>query len=179
VIIALIAAIGIPFSNNVFANFRLGGDARAVLNSVSLAKMRAAANFSNSRLYVDLAARSLHIDVLQKGPPAVWVLDGGTTGLAQGDNYGWGPAGTPPPNTQVAIAQAPQCLTNAGAAIANTACIIFNSRGIPVDNAGAPIGTDAIYLNDGQTLYAVTLSPTGQLRLWRGTWSGAPVWTQQ
>jgi len=176
-IIAVILVIGIPFTNNVFANFRLGGDARMVLNAVSLAKMRAAANFTNARLYVDLAARTHHIDILQKGAPNVWVADGGTTALAQGDVYGWGPAGTPPGTAP--LAQSPACLTNAGAAIANTACIIFNSRGVPVDNAGASTGANAIYLNDGTTLYAIALSATGQARLYRGTWSGAPTWIQQ
>ena len=176
-IIALIAVIGIPFTNNVFANFRLGGDARMVLNAVSLAKMRAASNFTNARLYVDLAARTHHIDILQKGAPNVWVADGGTTTLAQGDVYGWGPAGAPPGTAP--LAQSPNCQTALGAAIANTACIIFNSRGVPVDNAGAATGANAIYLNDGTTLYAVTMSATGQARLYRGTWSGAPSWIQQ
>jgi hypothetical protein len=179
-IIACIAVIGIPFSANLFANFRLGGDARMVLNHVSLTKMKAASNFTKARLYVDLAARSHHIDVLDKSavPPA-WNMDGGTVTLAQNDNYGFGGAAAAPPNTQVVIAQAPACLTNAGAPIANTACIIFNSRGVPVDTLGAPTGLNAIYLNDGITLYCITLSATGQVRLWRGMFTGATGWLQQ
>jgi hypothetical protein len=39
--------------------------------------------------------------------------------------------------------------------------------------------TGAIYLTDGQTLYGITLSVTGQLRLWRGISAGAPRWVQQ
>jgi len=177
-IIACIAVIGIPFSANLFANFRLGGDARMVLNHVSLTKMRAASNFTQARLYVDLAARTHHIDVLDKSavPPA-WNLDGGMTSLAQNDNYGFGGAAVAPPNA--VMAQSPNCLTDAGAAIPNTACIIFNSRGVPVDTTGTPTAGNAIYLNDGVTLYGITLSATGQVRLYRGMLTGAPGWIQQ
>jgi prepilin-type N-terminal cleavage/methylation domain-containing protein len=178
-IIGLVSAIGIPFTSNTFAMFRLGGDARAIVNGVSVTKMRAAATFSQARLYVDLAARSSRIEVLQKGATPAWIAEAGTTVLSIHDNFGFSPAGTAPPNTQTTIAQAPACLTAAGAAIANTACIIFNSRGIPVDTTGAPTGINAIYLTDGITLYSITVSASGQLRLWRALAAGTPTWVQQ
>lgn len=178
-IIALIAVIGIPFTANTFAMFRIGGDARMILNAVSVAKMRAAASFTQARIYIDVPARTHHLEVLQKGAVPAWVADGGTKALAMGDNYGFGPALVPPPNTTAAIAQAPPCRAIDGTVIANTACIIFNSRGVPVDPAGAPTGVGAIYLTDGVTLYGVTLSATGQLRLWRGLSAGQPTWVQQ
>ena len=89
-------------------------------------------------------------------------------------------AGVPsaPPNTQATIAQPGQCLNNAGAAIANTACIIFNSRGVPVDTTGAPTGAYAAYITDGSAVYGVTLSATGMMRTWR-TPIGAANWTLQ
>ena len=60
-----------------------------------------------------------------------------------------------------------------GAAIGNTSCILFNSRGIPVDPAGAPpavgapTGNDAMYLTDGTAVYGETISATGLIKLWR------------
>jgi len=179
-IIAVIAIVGIPFTANTFANARLGGDARMVLNAVSVTKMKAAANFTQARLYVDLNARTHHIDVLNKAavPPA-WTIDGGTTSLSQNDIYSFGPAAAPPPNTQAAIGQSPNCLTDAGAAIANTACIIFNSRGVPVDSTGTPTAGNAIYVTDNVNIFAITLSATGQLRLWKGLAVGIPGWVQQ
>jgi hypothetical protein len=75
-------------------------------------------------------------------------------------------------------------VTAAGAAIANTACILYNSRGIPVDpsgaapNVGAPTGNDALYLTDGTAVYALTLSATGQSRVYRTNISSAS-WSLQ
>src|SRR5262245_51997373 len=81
VILALIAAISVPFTANTFAMFRLGGDARMILNAVSVAKMRAAANFTQARLYVDLGARTHHIEILQRTPVLAWNVDGATASL--------------------------------------------------------------------------------------------------
>jgi hypothetical protein len=55
---------------------------------------------------------------------------------------------------------------NDGTPISNTACIVFNSRGIPVDSTGGPTGNNAFYITDGSGTYAVTLSATPLIRLW-------------
>ena len=89
--------------------------------------------------------------------------------------------GAAPLNTQAPIGQAPPCVTRLGAAIANTSCILFNSRGIPVDSAGAPpavgapTGNDAIYLTDGTAVFGVTISATGLIKLWRTNPRAAPT----
>ena len=44
------------------------------------------------------------------------------------------------------------------AAIANTACIMFNSRGVPIDSTFAPTGDDALYVTDGMAVYGVTVA---------------------
>ena len=49
--------------------------------------------------------------------------------------------------------QASECVNDLGAAIGQTACILFTSRGIRVDpggappSVGAPTGNDAVYLS--------------------------------
>jgi hypothetical protein len=62
--------------------------------------------------------------------------------------------------------------------IGNTACIVFNSRGIPVDPVGAPIGRNALYITDGTGVYGTTLTATPLVRLW---WSpvGRDAWVEQ
>ena len=77
---------------------------------------------------------------------------------------------SPPPNTQANLLQAPACLDNGGAAIGNTACVLFNSRGIPIDGSGNITGNSALYLSDGTATYGITLSATPLIRLW---WSKA------
>ena len=56
--------------------------------------------------------------------------------------FGFGTVATAPPNTQTNIGFSGACrvgLTAATATIGNTACIVFNSRGLPVDGAGAAV----------------------------------------
>lgn len=171
------AAVVLPSTRTLFQSLRLSGDARSISNSVSLVKMRAAAKFTRTRLYVDLAARTYRIETYQKSPVA-WVLEGGTTMLSYRVNFGTGSLATPPANTQAAIGQAPACLDAAGAAMANTACVVFNSRGIPIDNAGAPTAADAFYITDNTAVFAVTIGATGLIRTWKSGPSTA-VWIKQ
>jgi hypothetical protein len=120
---------------------------------------------------------------LQK-TPAAWITEGGSTTLSTGVTFGFGSIASAPPNSQTVIAQSTACVTAAGAAIANTACILFNSRGIPVDpsgaapNVGAPTGSDALYLTDGTAVFAMTLSATGQSKMYRTNISSAQ-WSLQ
>jgi prepilin-type N-terminal cleavage/methylation domain-containing protein len=182
----VVAAIAVPMMKNTIGDFKLSGDARALSNAVSLAKLRAASDFSQSRLYVDRDARSYHVEVWSKtAVPPDWVTEGGFTSLSTSDIFSFAVVGAAPPNTQAAIAQAPACVTRLGAAIANTSCILFNSRGIPVDSAGvppavgAPTGNDAIYLTDNMAVFGVTISATGLIKLWRTNPWAAPAWVLQ
>lgn len=181
----VIAAIAVPMMKNTLGNFKLSGDARGLTNALSLAKLRAASNFSQSRLFVDLSARTFRVETWQKTGVPGWVTEGGITALSSGDTFGFGVVGAAPLNTQAAIGQAAACVNNAGVAIANTACILFNSRGIPVAQAGAPpavgapIGDNALYLTDNTAVYGVTLSATGLIKLWRTNPVAAAAWVLQ
>ena len=179
----VIAAIAVPMMSNTIGNFRLSGDAHSVASAMALAKLRAASGFSQARLFVDLTTKTVHVETLQKSPLA-WVTDGGNTTLSTGVTFGFGRIATAPPNSQALIGQSTPCVTAAGEAIANTACILYNSRGIPVDpsgaapNVGAPTGSDALYLTDGTAVFGLTLSATGQSKLYRTNISSAS-WSLQ
>jgi prepilin-type N-terminal cleavage/methylation domain-containing protein len=183
-LVAVISAMAVPMMSNTLGDFRLRGDARGLNNATSLTKLRAASTFSQSRLYVDLNANTFRTETWQKTPPA-WVADAGNTYLSSNVRFGFAPVATPPPNSQAVLAQAPACVNTTGAAIANTACLLFNSRGIPVDpsgappNVGAPTTADAVYLTDGTAVYAVTVSATGMVQLWRTVPLATPSWVLQ
>jgi Tfp pilus assembly protein FimT len=187
VVVALtgvIAAIAVPMMSHTIGGFKLTGDARTLENAVSLAKLRAAASFTQSRLFVDLNANAYRVETWQKGAPGSWVTEGGITSLATNDTFGFGVVTAPPPNSQAAIAQASACVTNTGTAIGNSACILFNSRGIPVSPNGAPplVGPPtvyALYLTDGTAVYGITVSATAQIRLWRTNPTATPAWGTQ
>jgi hypothetical protein len=82
-------------------------------------------------------------------------------------SFGFSGAAAPPPDTQAAIAQAPNCLNNANVAVAGTACIIFNSRGVPVDAGNAPTSAGALYLRANNTVFGVTVGAGGLVQLWQ------------
>jgi len=74
------------------------------------------------------------------------------------------------------------CTNDAGANIANTVCITFNSRGMPVTNvlppAGTVTGNSGIYIMDSSLVYGTTVSMTPLIKSW---WSPARnnAWVRQ
>jgi type II secretory pathway pseudopilin PulG len=172
-LVGIVTAMAIPMSDSASRGFRLKGDAQAVANMVALAKMRAASRFTRTRIRADLAARTYQLEIWDK-VANVWTLEGGVVTLTNGVTFGFGGLDTPPPNTQAAIGQSPVCTVPDGGGgqvpVAGTACIAFNSRGIPVDPAGAPVGGNALYITDGSAVYATTITATPLVRQW---WSNA------
>jgi prepilin-type N-terminal cleavage/methylation domain-containing protein len=165
-IVGVLATIALPSGTRTINDLRLRGDARSLHNTVALAKMRAAARFSRERVYADLGAGTYHLQYWDKTAGDWLNEDDKTVELSSGVAFGYGGLGTPPPNTQAAIGQSTACLTKANAPISSSACIVFNSRGIPVDGTGSPTGNNAFYITDGSGTYAVTLSATPLIRLW-------------
>jgi prepilin-type N-terminal cleavage/methylation domain-containing protein len=187
-VMTVLAVIAIPMSGNSIRYFKLSGDARELANAAAVAKMRAAAQFTKSRLYIDITGETFYLQTFIRTAPAPtgctvgqWCTEGGSIQLSSSVNYGYGPIPTPPPDTQSAIDQAPPCKDNSSPPVdvAGTACIVFNSRGIPVDSTDSPTGNDAIYVNDGTSVYAITAAATGFIRTWQSRYSSIPSWTLQ
>lgn len=178
-VLSIVSAMAIPQFLMFRKDSRTFGDARDLADMVLLAKMRAASNFTHARIYVDTSGNSYHIETWNKTSGS-WVVDGVTIPLSTGNTFAFGSLSTPPTGTQTSIGLAPACQALAGGAgtISNTSCIVFNSRGIPVDSNGAPYGDDAFYITDGSTVYAGTMSVTGLFQLWR-TDIGAANWVKR
>jgi Tfp pilus assembly protein FimT len=179
-LIGIIAGMALPMLDSTSRGFRIKGDAQAIANMVALAKMRAASRFSRTRIHADLAANSYRLEVWDKGT-STWVTEGANIRLSQGVSFGFAGLAAAPPNTQAVIGQSAQCTANnalSGATTNGTACIVFNSRGIPVDDAGAPLGGNALYITDGAGVYATTVTATPLVRQW---WSNtnAAAWIKQ
>jgi prepilin-type N-terminal cleavage/methylation domain-containing protein len=178
-ITGVLTVMAIPALTSVLRNLRGAGDLQSIAGDVALAKMRAAANFTRARLRADLTARTFQVEVWNK-TTNTWDVEGGVQNLSRNVNFGFGSLTTPPLNTQASLAQGAACTDGAGANIANTACILFNSRGIPVDWATTtPNGNGAIYVNDGNTVQGVTVAATGLSRTWRRDISASTSWMQR
>src|SRR6266478_2936087 len=138
-IIITFAALAIPTLTTVVGNLRARGDARDLNGEIVLAKMRAASDYARTRVRAEFSTNSFYIEVNQSGTNT-WVPEGGTQSLSNGVSFGYGSLTNPPSNTQASLGQAPLCLQalTSGSTIPNTACIMFNSRGIPVDATWTP-----------------------------------------
>jgi Tfp pilus assembly protein FimT len=181
-ILMIIAAFAIPKYLTLQSSLRAGGDTRSLAGLTAQAKLRAASDFTHARVYADLNGSTFQLQVWSKSG-GCWVVDtdptstcitytssapsGTVLNLAKGDTFGFGALTAGPTAGQTTIGQAAQCLDNSGTAISNTACILFNSRGIPINGSTlAPLATGAFYLTNGTVVEGVTVSATGSLQTW-------------
>ncbi|MBZ5568304.1 MAG: prepilin-type N-terminal cleavage/methylation domain-containing protein [Acidobacteriia bacterium] len=156
----VVAAIAIPSAQNLVRTYRLLGDTAALSSQLSLARMRAAANFANGQLAFNTSASTYQAKLCTSGCSTAgnWIIDGPLLRLSPGMSFSYG---------SISAAAQPQ------SSIAQTSPVIFNSRGYPVDNAGAATGNNAIYLTDGQGNYrAITVYADGRIATWRYQASG-------
>lgn len=189
VVSLVIAALSIPAFNQARRALRISGDARDLNGAINQAKLLAAADFTDSRVFFDLGfntVNTFHIDVWNKaanGGAGCWQVVGDVNNpcyvpgvspvqsLSPGVSFGFAGVGAPPLNTQtIGISQGPRCAPVGGrrvGQVATTACVHFNSRGIPIDPASLlPTGNDAVYITDNTQVYAVTVGLTGLSQVW-------------
>ena len=177
-----------PSVTTVMRTYQISGDARSISVALNMARMRAGADYSHARAYINLSTNTFRVEVWNK-VGGCWQTDGGSndcpqttspvTSLGQGDIFGFGTLTAGPTAATAAIAQAPICETGVagaapGANIANTACIEFNSRGYPVDSTNTLVASDAIYIrnSNSQTFcFAVAVPIAGQPAMY--SYSGA------
>src|SRR5258705_1920296 len=80
-IIGVLAAISVPMSGNAVRYLKISGDARDLSNAAAVAKMRAAAKFTQPRLYMDIIGKTYLVQTFDKTvtvpcPTGCWVNAG-------------------------------------------------------------------------------------------------------
>ncbi len=191
----VIAAFAMPGFDQARRALRISGDGRDLNGAINQAKLLAAADFTRARVYFDLGANTantFHVDVWNKAN-GCWQVVGDLNNpclvpgvspvqyLSPGVSLGFAGVGAPPPNTQaIPIQQAPKCFGPKGVAVgwvSTTACIMFSSRGLPIDPAnGTPARNDAVYITDNTQVYSVTVGATGISQVWATSAKGNANW---
>jgi Tfp pilus assembly protein FimT len=167
-LVSVASVIAVPMTDRALSGQRFKSDAQALNNLVGLAKMRASGGFTRARVRANLDTNSFLVERWDKDAGA-WLVEGGTERFFRGVRFGAGDVTEPPPNTQAELALSPACrvgIAPDSATIGNTACIVFNSRGLPIDGAGQLFGGHALYMTDGNAVYATTITATPRIRLW-------------
>ncbi len=147
----ILASVSLPGISKTIQSYRGNGDVKTVSAELNLARMRAAAEFTQARFNASVSGKTIAIQLYNKTSTS-FVTEGGTQKLSEGVTFGFGSI-TTPAGGQTTIAQSAQ--------------IVFNSRGIPVDSTGTPTATNAIYLSNGSgQYYAVTVNASGLVNTW-------------
>jgi Tfp pilus assembly protein FimT len=183
----VLTAASIPSLTSLTQSFRIMSDTRAIAAQINLARMRAAADYTHARVYVNLTGSTYHLEIWNKASTC-WQTINDTNActqasspvipMANGDSFGFGSITTGPTG---ATAQAPACIAGVagpspGTTTANTACVEFNSRGYPVNSSNTIVASDAIYLANGTKFYnAIAVAISGQPGSYRYTGS---AWSQ-
>lgn len=158
-VMSVMAAASIPSLQRTLRTYRIAGDARVIAYTLTLAKMRAASNFTLQAIDWDSGNNRFYAQAFQKDL-AHFQADGSiqNVNLSSGVVLGTPASGDSP--------------STVGAS--NSAGIVFNSRGLPVDSSFNPIVTAvAFYLNNGTDYYAVSVAAGGRVQVWKyvdSTW---------
>lgn len=178
-VMGIVAIMAFPSITRGTEAIRLTTAGRSVAQSVAVAKMRAASSFTRARVFANRDTNTYAIQVWDR-PNNKWITEGGALALGYGVAYGFGGVTAPPPNTQDELKQSPDCLDDDNVTpIGGTSCIVFNSRGIPIDPvSGSPTGNNALYVTNGIGVFGTTLTATPLVRLW---WSptSSTAWVRQ
>jgi prepilin-type N-terminal cleavage/methylation domain-containing protein len=202
-----IVGFAVPIFSNFAQSLRTSGDSRSLAAMIAEAKLRAAANFTHARVYANLSGNTYRLEVWNKSGNSgagCWQTDGDSnactvatspvTSLSHNVSFGYGNVGSAPTNTEPSLGQAPLCYTGyAGqstntTSVANTACIEFNSRGVPSDPApggssgasgGVPDATGVLYVTDATAVYGVTVLASGEIQSWYSNNTSTPNWQQR
>jgi prepilin-type N-terminal cleavage/methylation domain-containing protein len=158
-VMSVMATLSIPSLQRTLRTYRIAGDARVIAHTLTLAKMRAASNFTLEALDWNSGNNSFYAQSFQKS-----LVQFQSDGSIQNINLSSGVVlGTP------ASGDSPSTV---GAS--NSVGIVFNSRGLPVDSSFNPIvASEAFYFNNGTDYYAVSVAVNGRVQVWKNvdsTW---------
>ena len=156
VLLLLFAALTVPSLTTALNAWQLNADARKISTTLMSAKLRTTSQATRYRVHFDVANNSFncqrfnrttgnYVDIADES--AVTLSDGiSNSGIRLTADSPSGPTGFPTTSSEF---------------------VIFNSRGIPVDNGGVPTGANVVYLSNSSTSYAVTVSQVGRIQLWK------------
>ena len=146
-----IVVLGVPSIQKTQTVYRVSSDARSLAEDLTLAKMRAGANFTQERLNLQTSTNTYQLEQYDKSS-STWVSDGGIKYLNTGVTFGYGSISTP---------------AGSQSTLAQSALIAFNSRGIPVNGSNQPTADYSLYIHNSSGYYAVSVALSGRIQMWK------------
>jgi len=156
--VSVMAAVSVPLVHRTLKTYRLAGDARGISQTLTLAKMRAASNFTLEKVEWDsssrtFAVKSFHKNLALGGYNGQFEADGSVPNVNLSSGIS---VGTPSEGASTTVG-------------GDSSNIVFNSRGLPVDATSFdPVTTaQAFYFNNGTDYYAVSIAVSGRIQIWK------------
>jgi Tfp pilus assembly protein FimT len=149
--VMLVSAFAIPSLSSAMRGMQLSADARNIASALSYAKLSAISQMKRYRVSFILAENRWQVEKFNS-----------TSGLFEAELEGNALS------TESGIAfktDASAALTGYPAYSSNA--IIFNSRGIPVDDSGVPTTNNVVYISKADSDFAVSVSLTGKVQVWK------------
>jgi len=205
-ILGIVAAMAVPNWLRIRKNARISGDAHGLSEALSVAKMRAAASFTQSRVFLYSGTNPyFRIDVWNKtanNPNGCWVADGiqnpgtgttycitttGTTNyetlLSPGVSAGFGTISTAP-DLMATVQQGTDASGGCWQGAANSpsgGSEISNAACIQFNSRGYPATSTGagLYITDGRRVFSSTSNAMGLVHTYGTDASGTPNWKAQ
>ena len=148
-LVALVSAFSIPMLSSAMDDMQMIGDARNIATALTYAKISSTAQMIHYRVSFDLGGSQWNVERETSQNAGEFETEQAINSLCNGDansdiafksNSGSAPAGFP---------------------AASVNAITFNSRGMPIG------GAQIIYLTKPDADFAVSVSLTGRIQVWR------------
>jgi Tfp pilus assembly protein FimT len=149
--IMIVSAFAIPSLSSAMRGLQLSGDARNIASALSYAKLSAASQMRRFRVSFTLGENRWEV---QRFNSAANEFESDLEGKNLSTESGIGFKTT-----------ASAALT--GYPSASSSTITFNSRGLPIDDAGIPAANSVVYISKDDSDFAVSVSLTGKVQVWK------------
>lgn len=157
----IVAGFSIPTLSSSMRRWQLASDARNIATNLTYAKFGAISQMTHCRLSFDVEGNQWSLSKYNRTTSA-YALQGSPNQLSNGLA-----------NSGIQL-RSDSSSAPSGFSTSSSVSITFNSRGIPIDATGKPTSNNVVYLSDAREEYAVTVSLTGKVQLWKlisGQWT--------
>jgi Tfp pilus assembly protein FimT len=157
---AIMMSISIPMVSSSMRSWQLAADARGIANTLAYAKLSATSQMTHYRISFDMGNQAWSLQKYNRSTNA-FDLQGAVNPLSNGVAH-----------SGIAFRSTSESAPY-GFPTSSSAAITFNSRGVPIDGSSVPTPANVVYLSGTDADYAVTVSITGKVQLWKsrhGQW---------
>ena len=157
---AALSALAVPILSSSIRNMQLFADAQNISTTMSSARLSAKSSMTPHRMSFDLDNNQWRLEKFNANT-GVFELQQDVNQLSSGV-------------TGSGITFLRKSLSHPGIFPSQSSqTITFNTRGIPVDGSNVPTSNNIIYLSNRGTDFAITITLTGKVRVWKkkdGQW---------